>query len=108
MRQASTLDRGQQFARTGPDRHAVAADALGDVGHEPFTDQFRRHTPGGLRQQVTHRAFQAAAEQCGLVFLGPVGPEPGHDRRLGLQPERLGVDHQPVHVEQDRGALLRH
>jgi hypothetical protein len=88
-RQAGLLDRGEQFSRAGADRHAAAADAVGDVGHEPLADQFRRRGPRRLGQQVPHRPVQAAAEQRGLVLLGPAGPEPGHDRRLGRQPQRL-------------------
>src|SRR6185437_320707 len=57
--------------------------------------------PPRLAQQVAHRAVQAAAEQLNLVGGGPVRAEPGHDGRLGLEPERLGVDQQPVHVEHD-------
>ena len=33
--------------------------------------------------------------------------QPGHDRALGLEPERLGVHQQPVHVEQDGSAAVR-
>jgi hypothetical protein len=98
-RQAGASDRGEQFARAGPDRHALAADAVGDVGHEPLADQFRRCGPGRLREQVPHGPVQAAAQQRGLIFLGPARPEPLHDHPLGLEPQRLGVDEQPVHVE---------
>ena len=44
-----------------------------------------------------------AAEQLRLVRGGPGRPEPGHDGRLGLEPERLGVDQQPVHGRDSHG-----
>ena len=86
MRQASLSDRGEQLTRARPDRHALAADAVGDIGHEPLADHVRRHRLGRLGEQVTDRPLQAAAEQLDLVCLRPVCSEPGHDRRLGLQP----------------------
>ena len=107
VRQAGRRDLGQQLARARLDRHAAVADPLGDAGHEPLGDLLGRRGPGRLGQQVAHRAVQAAAEQLHLVRGGPVGAEPGHDGRLGLEPERLGVDEQPVHVEQHRDAGLR-
>ena len=42
--------------------------------------------------------------RCFLVGLAPRAAQPGHDGRLDLEPQRLGVDEQPVHVEQDRPA----
>ena len=46
-----------------------------------------------------------------LVGRPPGAAHPAHDRRLGLEPQRLGVHQQPVHVEHDRlqgavGALV--
>ncbi len=105
--QAGRLDLGQQLARARLKRHAVVADPLGDAGHQPLGDHLGRRGLGRLGQQVAHRAVQAAAEQLHLVRRGPVGPEPGHDGRLGLEPERLGVDEQAVHVEQHRARGVR-
>ena len=51
------------------------------------------HVPDRVRQRPTH--------QLVLVRLGPRAPHPGHHRALRLEPERLGVHQQPVHVEQD-------
>ena len=53
------------------------------------------------RQEVANGVGQRAAEQLPLVGLGPGAAEPGHHLGLDLEPERLGVDEQPVHVEQD-------
>jgi len=43
---------------------------------------------------------QRPADQRLLILRRPGATEPGHDRVLDLEPERLGVDQQPVHVEQ--------
>jgi hypothetical protein len=102
VRQAGRRHLGQQLARARLEGHAALADQGRDAGHEPLGHQLGRCGPRRLAHQVAHRALQAAAEQLRLVGGGPVRPEPGHDGRLGLEPERLGVDEQPVHVEQDR------
>jgi hypothetical protein len=102
VRQASRRHLGQQLGRTRPEGHAALADQVADAGHEPLGHQLGRCGPRRLAHQVAYRALEAAAEQLRLVRGGPVRPEPGHDGRLGLEPERLGIDEQPVHVEQDR------
>jgi hypothetical protein len=109
VRQPGRRHLGQQLARPRLERHAALADQFRDAGHEPFGHLPGRRGPRRLAQQVAHRTFQAAAEQLRLVRGSPVRPEPGHDGRLGLEPERLGVDEQPVHVKQDRlsGSLSR-
>jgi len=101
VRKAGRRHLGQQFPGTRPERHAVVADQLDDAGHEPVRDLPGQDGPSRLAHQVAHRAVQAAAEQLDLVLGGPVRAEPGHDGRLGPEPERLGVDEQPVHVEED-------
>ena len=99
MRQAGRRHLGEQLARARLDRDAAAANLLGDAGHQPLADHVRRHRLGRPAEHVTHRAIQAAADQLRLVRLGPLRAEPGHDGRLDLKPQGLGVDEQPVHIE---------
>jgi len=67
-----------------------AADLFGDGGRT------------GQLPHVGDRAVERAADQELLVLRSPRSAEPGHHLGLGLQPEPLGVEQQPVHVEQDR------
>jgi hypothetical protein len=48
----------------------------------------------------TSSRVRAADEQL-LVSGFPLPAEVRHDLALDLEPERLGIDEQPVHVEQD-------
>jgi hypothetical protein len=44
--------------------------------------------------------MQRSANERLLVVRCPPATEPGHDFMLDLEPERLSIHEQPVHVEQ--------
>ena len=82
------------------------------VGHpldEVVDDLSPVRAAAGALHVVGH-AEQRTTEGVGLLLVGPVRvAEPLHDLALGDAPGVLGVDEQPVHVEQDRlqGVLER-
>src|SRR5260370_36166890 len=55
--------------------------------------------PTGPANQVVDTAVQRTADQGLLVLRGPLTTEPGHHCVLDLEPERLGVDEQPVQAQ---------
>ena len=100
VREAGRRHLGHQAGCPGHHGDAALADLVDDPAHDPLRHLGRVGGDGGPRQEVTDRVVQRAAEQFLLIGLGPLAAEPGHDRGLDLEPERLGVDEQPVHVEQ--------
>ena len=56
----------------------------------------------GVLDHVRHRELERPSDERGLVLGAPVGSELGHDVRLGGVPELLGLDEEPVHVEEHR------
>ena len=62
--------------------------------------------PGPL-DHVARRHGGRTAEYGDLVGLRPLPAELRHDLELNVEPQWLGVDEEPVHVEED-GLELRH
>ncbi len=80
---------------------ASTSRAMPSTSHRATSSRPAVTGRGGLGQQPGHRPLQRAADQRLLVRRAPRGAEPSGDLTLDHEPERLGVDEQPVQVEQD-------
>ena len=87
--------------------HAALAEQVRHPVDHPAGHLLARGRLGRPGQQVVERGLERPADQRVLVLLCPRAAHLGHDRALDLEPQRLGVDEQAVHVEQhglQRGA----
>src|SRR6185437_4780926 len=103
--QSGGADLTNKFRRPRQRCDAARAEHRGHATDEPACHLVltgRRARAAGPVNQIARGAVQRAADQSVLVGGRPPAAEPRHDRTLDLEPERLGIHEQSVHVEKDR------